>query len=133
MCLDYQKLKTYKDNNKTRVGFKVFCKTPTGYENRFFNKGKIKYQIGEWVDNKNNNNIHEKQIECKSYFYRSEFKPKYYKAGFHFYTKPPHWATNYTFYDLRIVECICENITATGQQNYKDAFVAQSYRLMREV
>ena len=132
MCLDYQKLKTYKDNNKIRVGFKVFCKTPTGYENRFFNKGRIKYQIGERVDN---NNIHEKQIKCESYaYYRREFKPKYYKAGFHFYTKPPHWATiGHTFYDLRIVECICENITATGQQNYKDAFVAQSYRLMREV
>ena len=131
MCLNYSGLKTYDDNNKVRIGYKIFYKTPTGYENRFFNDYNNKHRIGEWVKNKPCKN----SIECRSY-YNKQFKLKYYKAGFHFYSTKPNLDNRY--YEiinigLRIIECICENITTTGRQDNKSCFVAQSYRLMREV
>ena len=131
MCLDYQKLKVYDDNDSIRIGYKIFFKTQIGYENRFFTPKAKYYQMGEWVDNKQ---IKQKTdtIECRSCY--PKFKPKYYKAGFHFYSTIPYLLTaSWTPNDLRVVECICENITATGRQDNKSCFVAQSYRLMREV
>ena len=125
MCLNYYGLKTYDDNNKVRIGYKIFYKTPNGYENRFFNF-KNGYHIGDWIENK----PCKYPIECRSY-YPEQFKPKHYKAGFHFYSTKPNW--NMKNSNMRIVECICENITATGRQDNMSCFVAQSYRLMKEI
>ena len=114
MCLSRNKLKTFKDNDNVRIGYKIFDKEYNTYYNPFY-LCSGKHYLGSWHENK-------LQIDLGYEIHR-----KSYKSGFHFYSSIP---TNKAEV---IVECICENITATGEQNFRGAFVAQSYRLMREV
>jgi len=117
MCLSRNKLKTFKDNDNVRIGYKLFDKSYNTYYNPFkfiYNK----HTMGSWYENKWKDKLHVGYL----------LKEKTYKSGFHFYSSiPKPWDHEV------VVECICENITATGEQNFRDAFVAQSYRLMREV
>ena len=118
MCLDERTLKTFKDNDNVRIGYKVFDKSHNIYYNPF--KGcYIKHTMGSWYKNK-------KRVKLTVGYPLHHIT---YESGFHFYSSIPRV---YYQYEV-VVECICENITATGQQNDEDAFVAQSYRLMREV
>ena len=125
MCLNEEGLKTYKDNDNIRIGYKIFKKCKDGYRNIYYDT-KYVIKMGEWME----------QAYC--YFtiiYSSPLKSSkslHYKAGYHFYDNIPSTHRIRSF--EVVVECICENITAIGIQNYSDkAFVAQSYRLMREV
>ena len=130
MCLQYHRLKVYEDdNNRIKVGYKMFRKqwSENTYTNLYYDTRK-KYVLGDWnsIDN-----IEQKSVATVSPCY-SRKETKYYAAGFHFYTKPV-----YKLFPYVCIECICEGILATGYEyhNYKDvsAFVAKSYRLMREV
>ena len=122
MCLNKKGLKTFKNNNKIRIGYKIFKKDEKGYKNIYYDTRNY-IKIGEWKENVNSYN---------EIIYSGGIRNPYsYKAGYHFYDTP---LTNKVRPFEVMVECICENITAIGTQNYNDkAFVAQSYRLMREV
>ena len=120
MCLDYQKLRTFKKNDNVKIGYKYFYKVQEHYHNIHYDSYK-QHSLGEWCSIDKNKFI---KIE---FYLRSNEKCKKYKSGFHFFDEQDMKNS------LTCVECICENITATGSQFGKKAFVAQSYRLMREV
>ena len=118
MCLSRSKLKTFKDNDNVKIGYKIFDKSHNTYYNPF--KGcSLKHTMGSWYENRWKETIN----------VGYSLNRKTYISGYHFYSSiPKMWYRNEV-----VFECICENITATGQQSLEDAFVAQSYRLMREV
>jgi len=127
MCLDYQKLRTFKKNDNVRIGYKYFYKVQepgTGkwyYHNLHYDSYK-QHSLGEWCS------IDKNKFIKINFYLRINEKCKKYKSGFHFLDEH-----NLKDNSLTCVECICENITATGTQFGKKAFVAQNYRLMREV
>jgi len=161
MCLNYQKLKMKPANDEIRIGYKYFKKLKDHslikgdyyvndedigtwyYHNKYFDTRK-KHSLGEWHSMDKNDG----KLICVDSC-NPAFKRKKYKAGFHFYTVskessglagsgyPSHFpATHQLTLANRstvCVECICCNITATGKQSGRGAFVAQSYRLIREV
>ena len=138
MCLQYHRLKVYEDNNnRIKVGYKIFHKwSDNTYTNIYYDTRK-KYVLGDWnsIDN-----IEQKSVITVSPCY-SKKDDKYYTAGFHFYTDKSYALRElkYSILGKVVVECICSNITAKGYQ-FADglklpvkSFVAQEYRLMREV
>ena len=132
MCLD-QGLKTFKKNNNIKIGYKYYYKIQgpeTGewyYYNMHYDSYK-QHSLGEWCSIDKNKFITVGSFRKYSWKDKKyDDKNKKYKSGFHFFDR-------HDMQSLSIcVECICENITATGTQFGKKAFVAQSYRLMREV
>ena len=134
MCLSRNKLKTFKDNDNVRIGYKIFDKKYNTYYNPY-QLCSIRHTMGSWYENKWKAKLH-----AGCYHLGYDFHHIFYKSGFHFYSSNspslfPFMRTSPTncHRPQVVVECICENITATGEQNLRDAFVAQSYRLMREV
>ena len=141
-------------NDEIRIGYKYFKKLKDHslikgdyyvndedigtwyYHNKYFDTRK-KHSLGEWHSMDKNDG----KLICVDSC-NPAFKRKKYKAGFHFYTVSKEkniktqsiaGGTPSFFSSTVCVECICCNITATGKQNGEGAFVAQSYRLMREV
>ena len=55
MCLNKKGLKTFKDNNKIRIGYKIFKKDEKGYKNIYYDTRNY-IKIGEWKENVNSYN-----------------------------------------------------------------------------